>query len=626
MKRFWGVILCAFCISWTGITETLAQKVIHSIVKETRTEVECTSMTQYVEKNTMEITVFDREGEEDAAFVCFCDQFVSLESFSGEIFDIQGKRVRKIRKSDLQISEYSSSLLTDDYRYYYLSKHPSFPYTIRYEWKVKCRDGVIGFPLFVPQVASGQPVVKASYSIRIPAGQTCRYYARNIEGKKVSISEKADESGWRQIDVVASDLPPLYKEQAAPSWNKLLPMVYFVPSDFVYDGVEGNLNSWKDYGAWQYKLLKGREVLDEAFRKRLHGLVADCRTEREKVKAVYDYLAETTRYVSIQLGIGGLQPAAASDVCRLGFGDCKGLSNYMLAMLKELGIPSTYVVVSTENERLIPDFATANQMNHVVLQVPLPGDTLWLECTNAHLPFGYIHSRIAGHDALLIEPSGGRLCRIPDYQDSLHTKVICADIRLGATGEADVRVNETSWLARYEEIASIVSAAPDQQKQKVRSRVKLPRVEVEDWSISERKEAAPSVGIDYTVRVEKYGNQTGSRLFVPVNVFREVPDYSSKQERTYPIYIGHGYVDRDSLHISFPEGYEVEAVPASVSFDSPYGEFRSEIKVKGREVYVVQQLAIRKGTYSTDTYAEFVRFWKQVAGQYGGKLVLRKSP
>ena len=89
-------------------------------------------------------------------------------------------------------------------------------------------------------------------------------------------------------------------------------------------------------------------------------------------------------------------------------------------MLKELGIASTYTIISTTNERLLPDFSSANQMNHVILQVPLPQDTLWLECTNPSLPFGYVHQDIAGHDALLIEPDGGKMCRLPTYPDSLN--------------------------------------------------------------------------------------------------------------------------------------------------------------------------------------------------------------
>ena len=81
------------------------------------------------------------------------------------------------------------------------------------------------------------------------------------------------------------------------------------------------MSSWQKYGEWQYRLLDERDLLTEPFRAKLHELTANCATDRDKVKAIYDYLAKTTRYVSIQLGIGGLQPIAAADVCRTGFGE-----------------------------------------------------------------------------------------------------------------------------------------------------------------------------------------------------------------------------------------------------------------------------------------------------------------
>ena len=153
------------------------------------------------------------------------------------------------------------------------------------------------------------------------------------------------------------------------------------------------MDNWQTYGAWQYQLLNGRDQIPPTLKEELQRRTANCNTTYEKIAAVYQYLASTTRYVSIQLGIGGLQPIAAADVHRTGFGDCKGLSNYMRAMLTELGIPSTYTVISTTSRRLLADFASANQNNHVILQVPLPNDTLWIECTNPTLPLGYVQDR-----------------------------------------------------------------------------------------------------------------------------------------------------------------------------------------------------------------------------------------
>ena len=53
------------------------------------------------------------------------------------------------------------------------------------------------------------------------------------------------------------------------------------------------MSTWQKYGEWQYKLLDGRDELTEPFRNKLHGLTAHCSTDREKVKAIYDYLAKT---------------------------------------------------------------------------------------------------------------------------------------------------------------------------------------------------------------------------------------------------------------------------------------------------------------------------------------------
>ena len=52
----------------------------------------------------------------------------------------------------------------------------------------------------------------------------------------------------------------------------------------------------------------------------------------EKAKIVYKYMQEKTRYISVQVGIGGFKPMLAKDVDRLGYGDCKALSNYTKAL------------------------------------------------------------------------------------------------------------------------------------------------------------------------------------------------------------------------------------------------------------------------------------------------------
>ena len=93
-----------------------------------------------------------------------------------------------------------------------------------------------------------------------------------------------------------------------------------------------------------YQLIKGRDVLPEEVKKKVHELT-DNKGDKEKISVLYDFLQKNTRYISIQLGIGGWQPFEASYVAEKKYGDCKALSNYMIALLKEAGITGKYVEI-----------------------------------------------------------------------------------------------------------------------------------------------------------------------------------------------------------------------------------------------------------------------------------------
>ncbi|HEY4148413.1 MAG TPA: transglutaminase-like domain-containing protein [Chitinophagaceae bacterium] len=88
-----------------------------------------------------------------------------------------------------------------------------------------------------------------------------------------------------------------------------------------------------------------RDQLPDEAKKKIHALTDSLHNEREKINAVYRFLQQNTHYVSIQLGIGGWQPFDAAYVYNKRYGDCKALSNYMVAMLREIGISGNSVLI-----------------------------------------------------------------------------------------------------------------------------------------------------------------------------------------------------------------------------------------------------------------------------------------
>ena len=70
-------------------------------------------------------------------------------------------------------------------------------------------------------------------------------------------------------------------------------------------------------------------------------------SERDKVKAVYGYVVQKTRYVALEFGIEGFRPRRCAQTVARGWGDCKDKATVIVTLLRELGIPAELVLVRT---------------------------------------------------------------------------------------------------------------------------------------------------------------------------------------------------------------------------------------------------------------------------------------
>ena len=611
-----SMVIC--CSSQMSAEETIN---LNAAVLEQDVTFTLSSPTSGELKVKERMIVFNKTGLSAASFELYTDSFRSLSSFSGKI-EYGGKVINKIKASDLVTMSLSSGLADDSYVTMYEPNAP-YPCVIEYEYTVSYKKGIVNFPVFFPVLHPNVAVKSADYTLKVPAGHKIQYKASSEP--EVSSAGSNDVYKW-----TVRDFDGYVYEHNMPSVRKMVPYVYSGPVDFRYAGTSGSLSSWEDLGDWIYSLQMDVRDVPQDMQTKVLDLVKDADSDLQKIRILYDFLRGHTRYVSIQLGIGGLKPFPVSTVWKTGIGDCKALSLFMQSMLEIVGIKSDYVIVHTDNPRLMEGFHTPGQMNHAMLCVPLQTDTLWLECTNPRYPLGYRHESIAGHDVVLAKSDGSKKMMVKPYPDSLHFRSESATVRLMADGSAECTVMRALKLTETESYIGFSGWNDKAQFNALMSGNSLRPVEFKVKSVKDNftqyvdSSYIPEMQISYSFLTKEYAKVSGDRIFFDINPFSKSL-YSERGDRKNEIQIGSGRIICDTVRVDIPEGYVIESLPSSSTIKSDFGALDTIISADEQYVFIIQKIVLYRGIFPKEAYPEYRTFARDVTKSYASRIVLRKK-
>lgn len=609
-KKILSIVLalCSICIE-----PMLAQ---NATVMEHSTEVEYTSGKTVVFRHKRVVVIYNTKGAKEADFVAFCNPYQQLSKFAGSVTDLRGKTLLKVKKADLTRSEYSSSLADDSYFFFYDYSPANIPVIVRYEWEEVCSKHILSYPMLAPQSTYDVNVKKASYRFIAPASIPLRWHSVNCQPE---LSHR-EERGRSIYEFTLTDLPAIERYAYGLPFREQVPLVYFAPDGFDIAQTHCDLSSWQTMGIWTWQLLQGRDQLPEELKTKIHQLTDTCRSEKSKVMVLRRYMGETTRYVSIQLGIGGWQPMTAAEVYSKGVGDCKALSNYLRAMLEEVGISSVYTLMATDHRSLLPDFPTMNQLDHVVLMVPIESDTLWIECTNPHIPTGYAPAGWAGHECVMITPNGGQTVRVPVLPLEHHKEIATYTIRLDGKGNAHLDARTIGTGRCYESDAAIQYQSDKERKNTIIHSLELPKPTISRLDIASEGAA---LMLNLEAESDGYARMSGSRMFIPLSPYRFEALRNSKEPAHIVDMRDKGYLHSDTIRLLLPEGWEVENIPTEKNDSCEFGINRLSIEATEQQVEVVITSLLNNGLYPAEKYDEWVAFHTARSALTKGDIVLK---
>lgn len=571
------------------------------------------------------LTILNENGDKYANEVIGYDKLREIKSMEGSLFDADGKKIKSLKKSEIKdLSATDDNSLMDDNRIkvhgFY---HRLYPYTVEYETVVQYNCTYF-FPPWDPVDNEKIAVMQSAITVVAPADFHVRYKAFNYKEEPVVKTEKGNKIYRWEI----KDFEPIELEYAYPAWDYLVPMVYLAPAKFEIEKYQGDMSTWQGLGKFIYTLNQGKDKLPEDIKQAVHRIADPIPDPKEKITKLYNYMQQNTRYISIQLGIGGLQPFDATYVATRKYGDCKALSNYMYSLLKEAGIKSHYTLVkSGEGRNYFRNDFPSDQFDHIILCVPLQKDTVWLECTSQTAPAGYLSSFTSDRPVLLVDEDGGKLVKTPKYGMAQNTQIRKASGKINNEGLLTININTSYRAMQQDNLHFLVNGySHEKQLEYLKRGIDLPHYDVVKFEYKETKSELPVIDETLDLTALNYASITGRRMFITPNIIsRSSVKLKSDDKRKYPVSLNFEYRDIDTAVIEIPVGYTVENMPAPVKIESKFGRYSAFVDVKTDKIIYYRSIEKFSGQFPPSDYNELVKFYDQLYKADRSRVVLVKK-
>lgn len=579
--------------------------------REVRFDIQSINSSSYYVRQV--ITILNPKAKDYATIGVGYDKLRTIKLLKASVYDAAGKEIKKLKQSDiLDESEYDGfSLLSDNRSKSADLSQVTYPYTVEFEFEVQFKYlySAPDFFLYRDDEVSTQQL---TYSIRYPVELMPRYKLYKMDEPTMEkLPDGSNQMKWKFENIL-----PQKFEKNSVDLEKIVPNIKVSPDEFEFGGYFGKMNTWQNYGLWQAKLNEGRAVLPDVTKQKMKEVVQAAGSREEKVRLVYEYLQNKTRYVSIQLGIGGLQPFEAKTVDETGYGDCKALSNYMVALLREVNITGYYTTIKAgAGESAVDPTFPGDQANHVIVAVPNGTDTLWLECTSQTNPFGWMGKFTDDRYAMMVTEHGGVLVKTPSHPAERNLQSREAEVYLELSGNARSKVKTIYQGLQYENdgLNFVVDKQYDDQKKWIQKTTQIPAFDVEKFSMKASKDKIPSTEVEVELVLNRYAMVSGKRIFLTPNLMNRSTYIPEKLEvRKTAIVQRMPYIDHDRIRYHLPEAIYPEFIPEPVKLKSRFGEYESGCKVEQGYLIYIRTLKMNKGEFPSDSYAELIEFYKGI--------------
>lgn len=589
-----------------------------------------------VGKNDLEITEtkFEESYYNNFKAGAFSDSKIQSNHFS-KLKDIEASTLlpENNKFKELKVKEFKTQAVLDDNVFYNDLISTSFNYPslcegaiTRLKYSLEITNPKI-FPIEIFQQYYN--VENFEYVINADKNVNFEFKTFNIDTFNISFTK--EEKGNRIIySWKAKNIPSYKTDKRAPDYLWYLPHIIPYIKTYTINGEEKiGFRNIDDYFNWYYNFILAIDHKHTDEMKQIaNDLVKNCKSDLEKVEAIYKWVQKNIKYVAFEFGLGGFMPRNPYQIFEKRYGDCKDMATIIVELLDICGVKAYYTLIGTRDlPYRFNEVPTNSSSNHMITTYIENGKYYYLDATASTNSFGLPTPSIQDKEALiLLNKDKYEITKVPiinleqnSHIDSLNIKIIDNKI----IGNGTLFLNGY-YSSNMKDVLEKITDPIEKQKFLKNALGKgSNKFLLDNYSVLNIKD---NLQINYNFNIADYYKSTENEIYLNMNFVQPFEDDELlKKDRVldYEFYFKSKLVI--ICNFSIPENFNVSYLPESSKFEKDNIIYDVHYEIKDNKIVYYYNIKIDAYVLKPNNFENWNKLLKQMRSDFKNTIVLTKK-
>ncbi len=304
-----------------------------------------------------------------------------IENVKVKYADVKDYYINNIFYSDLKVKQFNCSVDLPE------------NYLVNYAYHVKYHDLKFLTSFYFQNL--NEAVEEVEISIKKNPNVKFSIFEFNLNG----ITKTEDES---YIRFKGTNLKRFKALNTSVNSNYYLPHIILSVAEIkTKKSTTQILKTTDDLYAWYKTLIDELKPDNEILKKLAESILESETSDPKKIEKLFTWVQNNIQYVAFENGIAGFKPTEAHEVASLKYGDCKGMANLLVNLLKTQGFDAMHTWIGTRANNYNYSIPSLAVDNHMICALNFKNQRYFLDATSKSATWDKTPAHLEGKQALV---------------------------------------------------------------------------------------------------------------------------------------------------------------------------------------------------------------------------------